>query len=252
MTAWADHGQGGNGEPLAIVLRPGNAGSNTAADHIEATRLSLAQLPRRLRRRVLVRADSAGGTHEFLEWLTAPSRRLHSRNAQRVQAQGSPAARATLGPLEDWPEGKAGPGVIEGIAERAVLREQYVKGERERLLTKAFMIRVIVLMTLLPDAGVREAVAALAGDLTLVPWGGTAGHRAGRLLAGARGPGLAGGRRRQGAPAEGVVAGRDADPGAGHAGEPGRVRLRRHRRRLVPVPAPMGTPAVKRHGEFTR
>jgi hypothetical protein len=59
------------------VLRAGNAGSNTAADHVEATRLSLAQLPRRLRRRVLVRTDSGGGTHGFLEWLTAPSRRLH-------------------------------------------------------------------------------------------------------------------------------------------------------------------------------
>jgi hypothetical protein len=32
MTAWADHGPSGSGEPLAIVLRPGNAGSNTAAD----------------------------------------------------------------------------------------------------------------------------------------------------------------------------------------------------------------------------
>ena len=77
MTAWADHGQGGNGEPLAIMLRPGNAGSNTAADHIEAARAALAQLPRRLRRKVLVRADSGGGTHEFLDWVTAPSRRLH-------------------------------------------------------------------------------------------------------------------------------------------------------------------------------
>ena len=77
MTAWADRGQEGNGEPLAIMLRPGNAGSNTASDHVEATRLALAQLPRHLRRRVLVRADSAGGTHEFLEWLTARSRRLH-------------------------------------------------------------------------------------------------------------------------------------------------------------------------------
>jgi Transposase DDE domain group 1 len=77
MTAWADHGAGGNGEPLAIPLRPGNAGSNTAAGHIEAARLSLAQLPSRLRRRVLVRADSGGGTHEFLTWLSAPSRRLH-------------------------------------------------------------------------------------------------------------------------------------------------------------------------------
>jgi DDE family transposase len=77
MTAWADHGPGSGGEPLAILLRPGNAGSNTAADHIEASRLALAQLPRRLRRTVLVRADSGGGTHEFLEWLTAKSRRLH-------------------------------------------------------------------------------------------------------------------------------------------------------------------------------
>jgi hypothetical protein len=77
MTAWADHGQDGNGEPLAIVLRPGNAGSNTAADHIETTRLALAQLPRRLRGRVLVRADSGGGTHEFLHWITSRSRPLH-------------------------------------------------------------------------------------------------------------------------------------------------------------------------------
>jgi hypothetical protein len=77
MTAWADHGAAGNGEPLAIVLRPGNAGSNTAADHIEAARLALAQLPRRLRRKTLIRADSGGGTREFLAWLTAPSRRLH-------------------------------------------------------------------------------------------------------------------------------------------------------------------------------
>ena len=77
MTAWADHGQDGTGEPLAIVLRAGNAGSNTAADHIETTKLALAQLPRHQRRKVLIRTDSGGGTHEFLAWLTARSRRLH-------------------------------------------------------------------------------------------------------------------------------------------------------------------------------
>jgi hypothetical protein len=76
MTAWADHGPGESGEPLTVMLRPGNAGSNTAADHIETTRLALAQLPRHLRRKALIRADTAGGTHEFLEWLTARSRRL--------------------------------------------------------------------------------------------------------------------------------------------------------------------------------
>ena len=45
LTAFVDHGPTGSGEPLAIMLRPGNAGSNTAADHIAVTRLALAQLP---------------------------------------------------------------------------------------------------------------------------------------------------------------------------------------------------------------
>jgi hypothetical protein len=77
LAAFADHGAGAGGEPLAIVLRAGNAGSNTASEHIEVTRLALAQLPARLRRRVLIRTDSGGGTHDFLTWLASPSRRLH-------------------------------------------------------------------------------------------------------------------------------------------------------------------------------
>jgi hypothetical protein len=73
--AWADHGPGGTGEPLAMLLRPGNAGSNTAADHIAVIKAALAQLPsstadRRPGRGVLVRTDGAGGTHEFVDWLT--------------------------------------------------------------------------------------------------------------------------------------------------------------------------------------
>jgi hypothetical protein len=77
LTAFADHGAGAAGEALTVLLRPGNAGSNTASEHIEVTRLALAQLPRRMRRRVLIRTDSGGGTHEFLAWLTRPSCRLH-------------------------------------------------------------------------------------------------------------------------------------------------------------------------------
>ncbi len=92
------------------------------------------------------------------------------RRDGRVQAAGGPAGHATLGPLEEWLGEWAGPAVIEGIAERAVLDPRFVKGERERLLTAAFMIRAIVLMTLMPDAGPREAVTALAGDLAMVPW----------------------------------------------------------------------------------
>ncbi len=77
LAAFADHGAGAGGEALAILLRAGNAGSNTTAEHIEVTKLALAQLPRKLRRRVLIRTDSGGGTHEFLAWLASPGRRLH-------------------------------------------------------------------------------------------------------------------------------------------------------------------------------
>jgi Transposase DDE domain group 1 len=76
LTVFADHGPDGSGEPLAIMLRPGNAGSNTAADHIAATNLALAQLQARTPRRVLVRTDSGGGTHELVAWLTKPGRRF--------------------------------------------------------------------------------------------------------------------------------------------------------------------------------
>ena len=77
LGAFADHGAAGTGEAVGIMLRPGNAGSNTAAGHIEVTRLALAQLPRRARRRALIRNDSGGGTHDFLAWLASPGRRLH-------------------------------------------------------------------------------------------------------------------------------------------------------------------------------
>jgi Transposase DDE domain group 1 len=78
FVAFVDHGQAGSGEPVAALLRPGNAGSNTASDHITTTGLTLAQLRRRLRRgrQTLIRTDSAGGTHAFLDWSSRPGRRL--------------------------------------------------------------------------------------------------------------------------------------------------------------------------------
>jgi DDE family transposase len=78
LMAFVDHGPGGTGEPVAALLRPGNAGSNTAADHITTARLALAQLPHKHRRgrRTLIRTDSAGGTHAFVAWLTRRGRWL--------------------------------------------------------------------------------------------------------------------------------------------------------------------------------
>jgi hypothetical protein len=71
MTAFIDDGASGTGEAAALVLRRGNAGSNTAEDHIIAGRLALAQLPPHLHKQVLIRTDSGGGTHEFLNWVAA-------------------------------------------------------------------------------------------------------------------------------------------------------------------------------------
>jgi hypothetical protein len=58
-------------EALAGLLRPGNAGSNTAADHITVIDAALAQIPgdQRHGTPILVRADSAGCTQAFLAHL---------------------------------------------------------------------------------------------------------------------------------------------------------------------------------------
>ncbi len=76
LGSWVDHGPDGTGEPLSMMLRKGNAGSNTAADHIQVTKDALRQLPfhrrgGRIGPKVLIRTDGGGGgTHEFLKWLS--------------------------------------------------------------------------------------------------------------------------------------------------------------------------------------
>ena len=55
------------GEALAGLLRAGNAGSNTAADHVTVLDMALAQLPiDPTSVEVIARADSAGLTHGFI------------------------------------------------------------------------------------------------------------------------------------------------------------------------------------------
>ena len=76
LCAFVDHGADGSGEPLQIMLRPGNAGSNTAADHIDVVKAALKQLPgyrpgSRPGRKVMVRVDGAGSTHAFVDWCTS-------------------------------------------------------------------------------------------------------------------------------------------------------------------------------------
>jgi Transposase DDE domain group 1 len=56
-------------EALGALLRPGNAGANTAADHKTVLDLALGQIPVEYIEQIeiLVRADSAGATHELAD-----------------------------------------------------------------------------------------------------------------------------------------------------------------------------------------
>ncbi len=66
LGAWLDN----TGEALAAVLRPGNAGSNTAADHLLVLERALSQLPDRWRDKpTLIRADGAGYSHALIRAL---------------------------------------------------------------------------------------------------------------------------------------------------------------------------------------
>jgi hypothetical protein len=56
-----------SGEALAAELRPGNAGANTAGDHLDVLLQALEQLPERAWGMPMrARADSGGATHEFV------------------------------------------------------------------------------------------------------------------------------------------------------------------------------------------
>jgi hypothetical protein len=73
LLCFLDRPEVASGEALAGLLRPGNAGSNTAADHITVLEMALAALPEHARPRpadpssprLLARSDSAGATHAF-------------------------------------------------------------------------------------------------------------------------------------------------------------------------------------------
>lgn len=67
LGCWIDN----TGELASLLLRPGNAGSNTAADLIAVLAEAIAQVPKPYRRKLLVTCDAAGASHELIDWLIA-------------------------------------------------------------------------------------------------------------------------------------------------------------------------------------
>ena len=76
LAAWCDN----TDESLAMQLRPGNAGSNTAADHIAIVDAAIAQIPAKHRRKMLFTCDGAGSTHALVKHVT----RLGARPGYQV------------------------------------------------------------------------------------------------------------------------------------------------------------------------
>lgn len=90
------------GEILAGVLRPGNAGANTAADHIAVLEQALVQTPDAHCHGtlILIRTDSAGGVKAFLTHIRA----LRSRGIHTFFSVGYPVTEPVRRVIRALPE----------------------------------------------------------------------------------------------------------------------------------------------------
>lgn len=112
---WLDE----TGEPLAAMLRPGNAGANCGADHVSLLGQAIDALPEQYRaghqpgddaslvaHPILARADSAGASHDFVD-------ALGERNigfSIGYQVDGRVRDALLLTPEEDWTKATNGDG----------------------------------------------------------------------------------------------------------------------------------------------
>jgi hypothetical protein len=99
MLAYAEE----TGEALAGELRPGNAGANTAADQITVAEHAISQIPQEHIQsiRILLRADSAGASHDLLDWC----REARIRFSVGYELNEEVRAQILQIPDEDWVSG---------------------------------------------------------------------------------------------------------------------------------------------------
>lgn len=114
LTAWCSN----IGDSLAVMLRPGNAGSFTACDHIAVCDAAFGQIPAPWRADVLVSIDGAGASHEIIDHLSGLNTAVvHGNRGRRVEYTiGWPVDERTLGGISelrqrDWGQALAADGV---------------------------------------------------------------------------------------------------------------------------------------------
>jgi hypothetical protein len=127
-------------ESLAMLLRPGNAGSNTVADHIEVLMAALRQIPASSSANILVRIEGAGATHDLLTHLQGlnTTRRTVRYTVGWKMTDADEAAIAQL-PASAWATSLHQDGSLQpeyGIAELTGLNTRHGWPEQMRLLVR--------------------------------------------------------------------------------------------------------------------
>jgi hypothetical protein len=110
LAAWCSNTR----ECLAMLLRPGNAGSNTFTDHRDVPAAAVRQVPARFRTKILVRVDGAGASHDLVKHLlgmSSPRRKVLFTCGWMI-TQADQQAIAML-PAGAWKPGTAQDGTIE-------------------------------------------------------------------------------------------------------------------------------------------
>ncbi len=101
-------------EPLAMLLRPGNSGSNTFTDHRDVLAAAIRQVPARFRRKILIRVDGAGASHDLIKHLlslSSPRRTVLFSCGWMITAADEDAIRQV--PVSAWKPGTAQDGTAE-------------------------------------------------------------------------------------------------------------------------------------------
>jgi hypothetical protein len=117
------------GEALAGLLRPGNAGSNTAADHITVLDQALHQISdaHRYGSPILIRSGSAGSSHEFLAHIRSLRERgLHTQFSVGVAITGP--IRTAITVTADWTPAPDGDGSLRDGAQVVELTDHLDPG----------------------------------------------------------------------------------------------------------------------------